>query len=349
MRQTKKSKHIGRTVLIVLLALVLLCIYCFFSVKNFDKAYDKKSTVYFDVTIPEGASTTRIGNILQENEIISSSLIFKIKSRLNNLDGSFQAGEYRLSPSMTMTDIMETLQHAKAIEVKITIKEGWTMMQIADYLAANKFVSSKEDFYKACEDEYDYDFLPANGNKINDEVSAKANRLEGYLYPNTYFIIEGSNAHTIIDTLLSEFNEKAYNVYKDSIPAGYTFHDIIKLASVVEKECGVDEERARIAGVFWNRLDIGMKFESNATIQYVTGDFIRDYDSPYNTYLNKGLPAGPICTPTTKTIDATINPEKHNYIYFCLKGDGTHTSNFAETYAEHLKNVEIWKNNPYEY
>ncbi len=351
-RHTKKSKHTGRTVLSVLLALVLIggaaAAAGYFGIKNFNKALDPDSNETVEFEIAAGSSTTGIANKLQKAGLVKSANIFKFKTKFNHLDGKYQAGTYVLKPSMTMEEIMTTLQKGRNPQVKFTIAEGLTLTQVGEKLKEQGIVASAEDFYKALEDDYDYDFLPKNGFAVG-KISAKGNRLEGYLYPETYMVDEGSDAHTVIDAMLSHFQSACMEKLKAQVPEGYTFHQIMILASMVEEEWGVDEERARIAGVFWNRLNFGMRFESNVTIEYVLGHFDAKYDSPYNTYLYPGLPAGPICSPSVKSIQAALAPEKHNYLYFCLKGDGTYRANFAETYEGHLKNVEIWKNNPYDY
>ena len=347
MRRKRKSKHIGRTVIILLLALVLLFICLYFGIKNFNKALDPENKVYFSITIPAGSSTTKIGTILQENELISSGLVFKLKSKFNKLDGKFQAGEYELSPSMTMEEIMTELQSAKSTQIRITIPEGWTMSQLAEYFVNKGIAKNTAEFFTACEDEYDYSFLPKTGCKVKD-ISAKANRLEGFLYPETYFVDVNANLHQIIDTLLSQFQKNFTDDLIKKIPNGYSIKDIITLASLIEEECGDDADRAKISGVFWNRLNKPMRLQSDVTIWYTTDTWPKDhahYATEYNTYYIDGLPAGPICSPSIKSIKAALSPEKHNYYYFVLIGDGSGLCNFATTYEEHQKNVEIWKKN----
>ncbi len=352
-RHTKKSKHTGRTVLSVLLALVLIgagvLAAGFFGIKNYNKALNPDSAESVEFEIASGSSTTGIANKLEKSGLIKSANVFKFKTKFNHLDGKYQAGTYILKPSMTMEEIMEALQNGRSPQVKFTIAEGLTLTQVGEKLAEQGIVASAADFYNALEDDYDYDFLPENGFAVG-AISARGNRLEGYLYPETYMVDAGTDAHGVIDAMLSHFSK----VYMEEfvgveIPQGYNFHQIMTLASMVEEECGVDDERARISGVFWNRLKYGMRFESNVTIEYVLGHFDAKYDSPYNTYMYKGLPAGPICSPSAKSILAALQPEEHNYLYFCLKGDGSYRANFAETYEQHLTNVEIWKNNPYDY
>ena len=228
--------------------------------------------------------------------------------------------------------------------------EGMNLSQIAEKLAKDGMVASEEEFIKALDDDYDYAFLPKNGYAVRN-ISAKGNRLEGYLYPETYRIAKGADAHTIINTMLSYFKNNVYDKLNSQVPSGYTMHDIVTLASLIEEECGAEKDRKTIAGVFWNRLNLPMRLQSDVTIHYILGNdrFDIELDSPYNTYKVDGLPAGPICSPGYNSLYAAIHPEYHNYYYFVLKGDRTGECNFAETYAEHLVNVNIYNSSPYNY
>lgn len=348
----ENNKNTGRTVFIILLALVLIgagcAAYLYFSVKNYNKAFDPTSVEKQTIEIEPGSGTTKIAYQLENAGIIKNAQVFKYKTKFVGLDGKYQAGVYELSPSMTMEEIMQEIQSGRKPQISFTIPEGMTILEIANKLTEDGIISSQDEFLKALEDDYDYDFLPENGHPVMN-ISAKGNRLEGYLYPETYSVDEGSSAHVIIDRMLKEFKDVVIPATEGKIPDGYDLHQIITLASIVEKECGVDEERSTIAGVFWNRIHIDMLFESNATIEYELGYFDRYHDSVYNTYMYPGLPGGPISTPCLKTIKATLEPEQHDYLWFCLKGDGTHTSNFASTYEDHLINVEIWKNGEFDY
>ena len=350
----KKKKNAGRTVLKVLLALVLIgagvAAAAYFGLKNYNNAYKPGTEEFIEVEIEAGSGTTKIGKVLEDAGIIRSAQIFKFKTKFCGLDGKYQAGIYRLSPSMTMEKIMESLQNGKLPEVSFTIPEAYTLKQVGEKLVEDGIVSSMKDFLKALEDDYNYEFIPSKGYAVG-EISAKANRLEGYLYPETYRIVEGADAHTVINTMLSYFKVHVYDKLKSKVPSGYTFHDMVTLASIIEEECGAEKDRKTISGVFWNRLNLPMRLQSDVTIIYALGDapFSTKFDSPYNTYLVDGLPAGPICSPAYNSIEAAMNPEHHNYYYFVLKGDRTGECNFAVTYEEHLANVAIYDASPYDY
>ena len=351
-RKRKKTK--GQTVLSVLLAFMMIgaaaAAALYFGIKNYNNAYKPESKEIIEFDIESGSGTTKIAYILQDKGIIRSANVFKFKTKFKKLDGKYQAGHYSLSPSMTMEQIIDALQLGKLPESSFTIPEGLTLAQVAEKLVKDGILKTKEEFYSALEDDYDYDFLPENGYAVGD-LSAKANRLEGYLYPETYSVYLDSDAHTIIDTMISYFQKHVYKELKSSVPNDYTFHDMIILASMIEEECGAEKDRKTISGVFWNRLVVPMRLESDVTIHYVLGNdrFDKDLDSPFNTYKVAGLPAGPICSPGYASIEAAFHPEHHNYLFFVLKGDGSGECNFAETYAEHRVNVETYRNGPYDY
>lgn len=359
MRKHNK-KNTRRTGLYVLLAFVLIIaigLGAVLYVKNYDTPYlNAADTV--DVTVPSGASTTRIANILEEKGIIKSASVFKLKAKLNKLDGKFQAGEYELSAAMGMNEIMQKLQDAKRETVSFTVKEGLTLRQIANLLE-EKGLASKEDFYKSLEeDNFDYWFVSQLEEKYPDptgEVSAKANRFEGFLYPDTYEIYVGSSARSIINKMLGQFNKVYTDEFrKQTEQSGYSVQEIMAMASIIEKEIQVPSERALCSSVIYNRLNgnaTGKLLQMDATIQYMLGNpdnhrvLYRELeiDSPYNTYKYPGLPAGPICCPGKACIEAALNPADTDYLYYVVssKGDGSHK--FAKTYAEHQKNDKDYK------
>lgn len=344
----KKKKNTGRTVLRILLALVLIgagCAAClYFGIKNYNKAVDLNATEEIDLVVENGSSTYKIAHQLEDAGLIANADIFRFKSRFNKLDSKFQAGYYKLKKSMTMDEIMTELQTGRKKEVSFTIPEGLTISEIALKLKTDGMISSLDEFYDALNDYYPYSFIPEKGYAVGN-LSANQNRLEGYLYPETYNIQEGATAHDIIDTMLAHFDELITDEINTSIPSGYKLHDIVILASIIEEECGADSDRAKISGVFWNRLNLPMRLQSDVTINYALGEnyFSTDFDSPFNTYLVDGLPVGPICSPTIKSIKAALNPESHDYYYFVLKGDGSGECNFATTWDEHQYNVWIWE------
>jgi UPF0755 protein len=238
------------------------------------------------------------------------------------------------------TTVRDQRQTAKAPQTSITIIPGWNDKQVGAYLQ-NKGIVSSQDFLSAANNfdisEYS-DFLPAE---------AKGN-LEGFLFPDTYFIPAGPQASTtisniVIEKALDNFGQKVTDTMREQAASnGITFYQAMTLASIVEKEAGSDEDKATIAGIFYNRLRAGMPLQSDATVSYITGNADvsttdTQINSPYNTFTNKGLPPAPICNPSLSSIQAALYPVSSNYLYF-LTDPATGRAIYAVTYQEHLQN-----------
>ena len=276
------------------------------------------------VTIPSGTGTGGIAGILEENKLIDNTGVFKLQSKTKGYDGKYKAGEYSLSPSMSMDEIMKVLIAGKADTVRFTIPEGYDIKRTTEKLASEGLINA-DVFAKEIESgQFDYKFL--------SDAPAGADRLEGFLFPETYDIYTTANEHDIIDKMLSQFNKVFTDeYYARAKELNMSVRDVITLASIIEREARVPEDRPIIASVFYNRLKIGMPLQSCATVQYILGEqkavlSIKDtkIESPYNTYLNKGLPPGPIASPGADSIKAALYPADTNYLYFLAKGDGSH-------------------------
>ncbi len=352
-RREKKKK--GGGVIIVLLLVVFSLIYIIASkvytdYKNYNAVMDAADTGMYAVNIPSGSTTTGIAQILYDNGIIPDVKRFKLKSRLNELDGTFQAGDYQFSPSMSTEEIMALLQNGRNAEVSFTIPEGYTVKATAEKLAEEGLIASPEDFYAACEEDWEekYWFLDGVTNEEDPSgtVSAKANRLEGFLYPETYRVPVGATARDIVERMLDQFDtvftplwEQAGGTRGGTVN-GLTVHEMVTLASLVERESKAATDRDKIASVIYNRLDIGMKLQIDATVLYALGEWKDrvlysdlEKDSPYNTYYYAGLPVGPIASSGKASLEAAMNPASTDYIYYVLKGDGSGEHNFAEDAA----------------
>lgn len=220
-------------------------------------------------------------------------------------------------------------------DIKVTFPEGFDIEKMAKRLEENKIISADE-FIKGVK-EYELPLYIKN-------VEGRKYPLEGYLFPDTYFFREGATAKEIIDIMIQNF-EQVFEEIKKETKKDIVDNDIDKiiiLASVIEKEAEQDTERARVASVFYNRLDIDMKLQSCATVLYALGEhreelYNKDLEvkSPYNTYLMEGLPLGPICSPSKASIEAAVNPEETEYLFFISNDDRTH--NFTTSYDEFLK------------
>lgn len=326
------------------MGIILLLVLGLFFLKSFYEEslgpMDKSNPKEVVIVIPSSTTTDGIANILYENGLIKHPLIFKYEVRKRNVDSKLKAGEYMLSTDMDLSSIINML--TKGVKdtntVRFTIPEGYELVQMAEKLEKEGLVnkerfleltSKKENFQDK------YDFL-----KLLDDNQS----LEGFLFPSTYEIYLGSSEEVIIEKMLDGF-QKVYNkLIKDRLDGSeFTLNEIITLASIVEREAKVDSERPLISAVFHNRLKKDMLLQSCATVQYILGErkeVLTNEDtsipSPYNTYINKGLPPGPIAAPGEASIAATLDPADVDYLFFVLTGeDGTHT--FTKTYEEHLR------------
>lgn len=292
------------------------------------------------VQIPEGASANEIGQILEETGLIRSITAWKVWTRWQGLwesSGGYHAGTYQLSPQASMDDIAQTIWSGKVQQVSFTVPEGWSQKQMANYFEELGWFSAQE-------------FLDATNNIPRDRypwLPEDIPFLEGYLFPDTYQIsVDQRTPEAVIGVMLNHFQESALPVYENR--TGYTdlsLDDWVTLASIVEKESVVAEERARIAGVFWNRLRDNITLGSDPTVEYGLGitqtpDQPLTYaqvetPSPYNTYINAGLTPTPIASPGLASLKATVAPEKTDFLYFVARYDGTHV--FSRTLTEHLR------------
>ena len=304
-------------------------------VGNESKPVDPGSKESVSITIPSGTGTGGIAQILEENGLIDNTGVFKLQSKSKGYDGKFKAGQYSLSPSMSMDDIMKILMAGKADTVRFTIPEGYDIKRTTAKLAEEGLINA-EAFAKEVEaGQFDYKFLA--------DAPAGPDRLEGFLFPETYDIFTTANEHDIILKMLEQFNivfTDEYYARADEL--GMSVRDVITLASIIEREARAPEDRPIIASVFYNRLKIDMPLQSCATVQYILGEqkavlSIKDtkIESPYNTYLNPGLPPGPIASPGADSIKAALYPADTDYLYFLAKGDGSHA--FSSTYEQFLK------------
>ncbi len=292
-----------------------------------------KATI--DIKVHEGAGLSVITDSLSRFGIIKNKFAFKVYARLTG-EHVYQKGIHRFNPSMSYRQIIKELEKMPESEAyTVLIPEGYEIRQIADTLA-EKGLINREVFLREAEvGNFDYDFVL--------DIPDRENRLEGYLYPDTYSFSNDMTEREIIGVMLDNFEKKVMPVYRES-HSEKSLDEIIKLASVIEREAANDNERGRVASVFVNRLNKGMRLESCATVQYilkerksVLSNEDTMIDSPYNTYRNSGLPYGPIASPGLKSIEAAIYPEETNYYYFMAVADGSE-SRFATTFEEHIQN-----------
>lgn len=266
-----------------------------------------------DFVIKSGQSTREIADSLEDEGLISSATIFTLYTKSKG--ELIQVGVYKLAPSQNMKEILGILVSGKTSENIVTIPEGWRVTQI-DAELAKKNISQQ------------------------GALTQVASADEGYLFPDTYRFMPDAKAEDIRQEMMADFNKKTAGM-------NVTRENVI-LASIVEREAKFDEDRAKIAGVYLNRLEKNMRLEADPTIQYAKGSWDKittaDYknvNSPYNTYLNPGLPPGPICNPGLKSIEAVLRPEENGFLYFFHKSDGHAV--FSTTLQEHEDNLKKYQ------
>lgn len=304
-------------------------------------ASDDSTPLLFTITPGETAAT--IATRLERAGLIGDARLFRLLVRYRGVDAQLEAGDYQLRPNMSLEEIVNALQSGRPSEVAITIPEGWRAEEIAEMLEGRGLVKAEEFLRTVREGEFAYDFLSERPKEIS---------LEGYLFPDTYGIRPDFEAAQIIDMMLANFGGRfTPEMRQEAAGRGMSIHEVLTVASLVEREARIPEERPIIASVYLNRLEAGWLFESDATAQYALGyqegtgqwwkspislEEMPEIDSPYNTYLYPGLPPAPICNPGLASIQAVINPAETNYMFLYHKGDGSHA--FAESYEEHLEN-----------
>lgn len=331
-----KGKKRGHGIIIILLILVILAGGAFAFLHMLETPADASATESVTVTIPQGSSTDAIAGILSESGVIDSAFKFKIFSKIEGNDGQYKAGVYEISASMTPAEIMQKLIDGNEDTISFTIPEGYTLNDIAEVIAKTGVCTADEFLKEAAEGTFDYDFL--NGGVQGEK------RLEGFLFPSTYNIYKTSTPHDIIEKMLTTFKsvyDKAYASSDATVTSNYGTAQILTIASLIEKEAKLDDERPLIASVIYNRLNSSMRLQIDATVQYAQGatkerlyESDLQIDSPYNTYKVDGLPAGPICSPGEKAINAALNPASTDYLYYVASPakDGSH--NFASDYEQ---------------
>jgi len=288
------------------------------------------------VTVPPGASPVRIGRQLKEAGVIRSSQAFLILVGWKHAHGRLLAGEHRLDPSFSTSQIIEALIKGRFLLRRLTVPEGLTLDQVAARIAQAGLAdeeATRRLFYDAA-------FIQSLGLAVDN--------LEGYLFPETYYFTAGTSARDIVRTMVRRFLAVWKGLEAEAERQGMDQNTVVTLASIVERETGQPSERPLIAAIFRRRLKRGMRLESDPTVIYglpaFDGNLTRkDLDtwSPYNTYLIDGLPPGPIASPGLASLRAVLYPARVNYLYFVSKNDGTHQ--FSHTKAEHLLAVKKYQ------
>lgn len=290
-----------------------------------------------DVVIKDGSGSAAIASTLKKSGVIRFEKLFRLYAKISG-ERLYQAGLHNLNSGMSYNEISAALEKPpEKNNYTVTIPEGYEFRQIVDLLEENGIINREIFLREAESGSFDFDFVK--------QIPQRENRLEGYLFPDTYTFRPDEGEHDTIQRMLENFNNKAMPAINGA-NSGKTVDEIITLSSIIEREAASDVDRGKVASVFVNRLNIGMRLESCATVQYilkerksVLSNEDTQIDSPYNTYKNGGLPIGPIASPGIKSIQAALYPEQTNYLYFMAARDGK-SSVFAETYEQHLENMK---------
>jgi len=308
------------------------------------------------ITIAEDDDGSTLADKLTDAELINSGLYFETRFRFSA--GELQPGTYTLRHGMSVSEIIDAVSvpaeddpdatiTAPGEAITVTFIEGERIEQHAQKLAEAGWEGDPQSFIDAA-------YNPANPNQWDFLADLpEGGSLEGFLFPDTYDFASNATAQDVIDRMLSNFDAQFDDSMRQAASdQGLSIYEVVTLASIVEREAAVEEERVTIAGLYLNRLDQGVALQADPTIQYAVGtaddwwpllnqDLIDEgFDHPYNTYnedLNPGLPPGPIANPGLRAIQAVLQPEEHDYIYMQARPDGTHA--FATTLEEHEQNI----------
>jgi UPF0755 protein len=291
-------------------------------------------------TVEQGQPLWTIATDLGRAGLITDVKQFREYAQVQGKASKVRAGEFSLWSNMTAPQILETLTTSSGILHKFSVREGltwWNTAEKADQSGLTDYASFKKAVYDP---------------ELLAEFHIPAKNAEGYLFPETYLLTrpKKESGKVIVKTMLKEFREAANKAWNGKIPSPAEVYKTVILASLVEKETGDASERRTIAGVFVNRLNKGYLLQCDPTIIYGLGEtfdgnlrkrHLTDKSNPYNSYQHRGLPPGPICSPGLESLKAAINPEKHSYLYFVAKGDGSHY--FSKSLKEHNAAVKKYQ------
>ena len=346
-RRRKKKKRRGMGCLgAILYVLVIIAISLLLSTVAIFAANDVFALVKDDAdrsfTVDSDLSLSELSGELEDYGIINYSALFKLFVKFTDNDTVIHTGTYALNPSFDYQQIVRVLQRRETstVEIEVSIPEGYTNAQIKERLVEMGVCSEADIDEYLNSYNYKHDYL-------EERLPASKGWLEGYLFPDTYKF-NANNAKMTLNKMLNNFKSKYDEPIQQGAEAlGRNQHEIVTIASLLEREAKVDEEFARIAGVIYNRLSNPdfPRLEIDATLIYALGEHKevlseadKEVDSPYNTYKIEGLPPGPICNPGYTALYAATHPEDHNYYYYVAMPDGTHL--FANSYEEHQQNIQ---------
>ncbi len=330
-------------VMVLVVSLVLATTVIFLSNDLLALAKEDKEIT---ITVPEDASMKDVAKLLDKNGVIQYGTFFRLFTGIVYKDVEFRPGMWTLNSSMDYRQIVNELRVNSKSTVTVTIPEGYSVEQVVDTLL-EAGLSNRDDLESFLQDgELNYDFLP-------EDLGNDLNRLEGYLFPDTYEFYVSDEADTIINKMLGNFSNKikdnssGVSLEKQCENQGLTVEEMVIIASMVQKEAVNDGDMPEVSGVIMNRLAHKAEYpylNIDATIQYAVGhldltDEDMQSDSPYNTYTSKGLPPGPICNPGMEALTAVVQPAVHDYYFYVASADGTEHI-YAKTQEEQTANIQ---------
>ncbi|WP_047981416.1 endolytic transglycosylase MltG [Ornithinibacillus contaminans] len=344
----EEARTVRKVVAIVIISIITILVIGGISgyiyVKSALEPVDPSNEKGIEIEIPLGSSTSGIAEVLEENDIIKNSMIFRFYIKFKNESG-FQAGNYTFTQSMTFDEIIESLKSGTIIKepvYRVTIPEGLTMEEIAA-IYASKLPITEEEFLDKVDDlEYINQLIAAYPILTEDILNPELRHpLEGYLFAATYdFYEEDPPVETIIENMLDK-SQSVIGPYLNLITEReLSIHEAMTFASVVEKEAVTQDQRKKISGIFYNRIEAGMRLQTDPTVLYAIGGHKEkvllsdtEVESPFNTYYIDGLPIGPISNFSEAALEAAINPEESEYYYFLHDGQGN--IYYSTTLEEH--------------
>jgi len=302
--------------------------------------YKRYSESEILVQLERGATVSEIGKILEAEGVIASARLFRLYAHWHNLSTGLKAGEYQFSKAESLADVVAKIAAGRVYYHRVTVPEGLELAQVASVFVESEF-GSMANFLSIMHD-----------TGMITDLDSSAESLEGYLFPETYFLTAGMTEREIVELMLQNF--RAFWNQKRKQRANelkMTIREILTLASLIEKETGLESERPLVSAVFHNRLRINMKLACDPTVIYavkrvkpydgVINKSDLELDSPYNTYLYPGLPPGPIANPGRLAIEAALYPADSEYLYFVSRNDGSHI--FSTRYSDHAKAVNRYQ------
>jgi len=321
---------------VMLFFAVVILLFCVLLVNYSNTSIDKKN-ITFVVDIPTGSSFLKVTEILNQAGLIKSRFFFYNLAIIKNARRSIRAGEYEFNTSLTPSAMIDKLLRGEIKNYRVVIPEDLSLREIAARLDEFKLID-KKDFFELASDE---DFL--------ESLNIKADSIEGYLFPETYFFDRSMSTRQIMKMMVSQFWKKVTpEMIKRAGELKLDIHKLVTFASLIGKESGDDSEKPMISAVFHNRIRKKMRLQSDPTAVYDLEDYngkvLRSHlrrNSPYNTYIIKGLPPGPIANPGVASLKAVLYPASVKHLYFVSKKDGTHY--FSTSFDEHIQAINRYK------